>query len=70
MSCAAGSIPATLCCLVLGSWGCSNGDSVGASGAIPNLTPLIFDLTYNPIDCTAQAANIAALYRSIDTNCR
>ena len=38
--------------------------------SIPHLAPWIFDLTENPIDCTAQAANIAALYRNLDTDCR
>jgi hypothetical protein len=29
-----------------------------------------FDLTGNPLDCTAQAATIAALDRSLRTDCR
>ena len=41
--------------------------------SIPNLDLFTFDLTGNPIDCTAQAANIAALTaidRSLRTDCR
>ncbi len=37
---------------------------------IPNLDLFSFDLTRNPLDCEAQAANIAALGRMLDTDCR
>ena len=65
----------------LGRWpGSSKLDELDLSGnkitdlapllSIPNLEPFTFDVRDNPIDCTAQAANIAALYRNLRTDCQ